>query len=60
MPEAGDQRPQHQTHPHEPEEHHSQPVVFGGAMFRRLVKVAAALPISIGFEKLRTSFKNHV
>jgi hypothetical protein len=27
IPEAGDQAPQHQTHPHEPEERHEQPMV---------------------------------
>jgi hypothetical protein len=27
IPEAGDQAPQHQTYPHEPEKHHSLPVV---------------------------------
>src|SRR5262249_24705661 len=32
VPEAGDQTSQQQTHPHEPEEHHSEPVVLFGVV----------------------------
>ena len=56
LPEAGDQGPQYQTHPHEPEEHHSQPVVLFGVVQCSAVEGCRSACHSL-CAKLRTSLR---